>query len=107
MRCVLLGLLALSIASGGQAAPTKPSASDSAYTLSLMCSAVAASDGNQADYSRTIDAVHKTGLKLGYSETRISHDALTMAQVVGDRAHRDPSSLDSNREVCRKLGLIG
>lgn len=107
MRGAFVAMVAVALPGAAMAAPTKSQASERAYTLSLMCSAVAANDGEQADYSRTFDAVRKTGRKLGHSEARISQDVLTMAQVVGDRAHRDPSSLDGNREICRKLGLIG
>lgn len=81
------------------------SASERAYTLALMCVAVAANDQKDADYQRSLDAVRKMAKQQGYSDNRLSQDIWTMTNVIGDSLHKDPKAIDEKRELCRRLSL--
>lgn len=98
------GLLAAM--AGSQASATEMAPKDRAYTLALMCYAFASEYGTEADGLRTQEAVSKMGRAQGYSRKRISSDSITMASVVGVQIRDDPSSVERNRAICRKLKLI-
>lgn len=76
-----------------------------AYTLSLMCMAVASYYKNEADIHRTVDAVRKMAVVMGYDNERIAKDVTTMASVLGVELRNDPSSMEQSRAACRKIGL--
>jgi hypothetical protein len=105
----LLGIIALDavIQRAHAATVAKPpmAPKERAYTLTLMCIAVAANDRNEEDGIHAMDAARKMGRAMRYSEKRVSDDIWTMTNVVGDQLHRDPTSIDSKREICRKIQL--
>ena len=82
------------------------SSNERAYTLTLMCTALASEYGNDADKLRTMDAARKMARAQGYDDRRLSRDVITMASVVGAKLHDNPNAMDENRLICRRLGLV-
>lgn len=104
-----MATLAVATMSGPMAA--KPAAvptvaQQRAYTLSLMCVAVASYYDNEADKLRTVDALRKMGAAMGYDNTRIANDMTTMASVLGDELRSNPDAMEGHRASCRKIGLV-
>lgn len=96
---------ALVVAAGpvmGQSAASN----DRAYTLTLMCTAVASEFGTDADKQRSLDAARKMARAQNYSDRRLSDDLGTMANVVGDKARDHPDEVQHDREICRRMGLV-
>ena len=101
---MLLPAIALCSAAPSPAA-TQPQ-NDRAYTLTLMCAVVASHYGGDADIHRTMDAARKMGKAKGYAGKRVSDDLVTMSGALGAELRNNPTSMDENREVCRKLKLV-
>ena len=77
-----------------------------AYTLTLMCQVIAADSGTKADQQRTIEATRTMGRAMGYDDKRVSADVFTMIDVVAAKARENPATMEDERAVCRKLGLL-
>lgn len=105
MRRVLLVLSTVGIMAAAPPKKTTMDPKERAYTLTLMCVAVAASDQKESDGLRSINAARKMGKAIGHSEKRVSDDIWTMVNVVGDQLHSKPSSLNDRREICRRMQL--
>jgi len=91
------------------ASPVMATATDKnerAYTLTLMCAAVAAYYQNDADITRTMDAARKMARVQNLSETRLSDDLFKMTNALGAELRQNPNAMDEDRAVCRKLGLV-
>jgi hypothetical protein len=108
-RTIYVGMIVAIGVATTIAVPSQAHSADDeqAYSLALMCYAFASGYGSQADGLRTQDAVKKMGRVNGYSPRRITDDTFTMVRVVGDQIRADPSSVDRNRAICRRLKLIG
>ena len=106
MRGLLLPMMALALIGAG--APPKQSMDpkERTYTITLICSAIAANDNDKAGSARSIDAARKMARALAYSTKRLSSDLGTMASVVGVQLRDEPATVDRNRGVCRQLGLL-
>jgi hypothetical protein len=105
MQRVILGMLALGLMGAG--APAQPmSQNERAYTITLICNAIAANDNDQSGSTRSIDAARKMAKALGYSTKRLSSDLITMASVVGVQLRDEPAKVEHRRGVCRQLGLL-
>jgi len=102
-----LGLLAGAFLCCTATAAPPDDANQHAYTLTLMCVSVAGHEGNQADKLRAMDALRKMQRAMGYSNRHLADDMVDMAQVLGVKMRNDPGLMPRNREICRKLGLIG
>lgn len=81
-------------------------AKDRAYTMTLICAVVASHDKIDADILRTMDAVRKMGKARGYGNTKVARDMIQAANVLGVEMRDDPGSMDRNRAICQKLGLV-
>lgn len=77
-----------------------------AYTLSVMCWAVASYYGKQPDIVRTTEALRKMGAAMGYDNARTAKDATTMASALGVELRNDPGSMERHRASCRQIGLV-
>jgi hypothetical protein len=101
--------LLLAVAASALVAATPPatSSNERAYTLTLMCTAIASEYGNDADKHRAMDAATKMARAQGYSDKRLANDMISMASVVGDQIHNQSSQVSQNREICRRIGLVG
>lgn len=86
-------------------ASAEQSASEKAYTLTLMCQVVAAHFDDQPAFRKAADAARRMGRTQGYSDEKISKDAFTMTEVLGVREREQPGTLDADRDGCRKIGL--
>lgn len=84
----------------------QPDPNQRAYTIALMCSAVAAHYPNDADIHRTQDAVTRMARVLGYDNRRVSADLIQMANVLGSEMRSDPGSMERTRDSCRRAGLV-
>lgn len=104
----LLGLVAaVAVIGRAPAQTTAPmNANERAYTIALICVAVAANDNDAAGGLRSINASRKMAKALGYGQSRLSRDLATMASVVGDQLRKEPEKVERHRGVCRQLGLI-
>ena len=85
--------------------PLPMSAKERAYTLTVMCTVVAAHDNSDRDHTRALDAARKMAKVLGYAEMRLAHDLIATANVLGDDLRSDPNAIARNREICQRLQL--
>lgn len=107
MRRVSLVVMAFGLIGAAASAKQPASANERAYTLTVMCSVVAANDKNDANFQRTADAVRKMAKVLGYTTARVAKDSIAMANVLGNEQRTNPNAMSTRRETCRKLALIG
>lgn len=91
----------------GPAMAQSAASNDRAYTLTLMCTTVASVYGTDADKQRSLDAARKMARAQGYSVKRLSDDLGTMANVLGDKDRDHPDEVQRDREICRRMGLLG
>lgn len=89
----------------GGSASAEQTASEKAYTLTLMCQVVASHFDDQPAFRKAADAARKMGRTQGYTDKKISKDFFTMTEVLGVRERDQPGTLDSDRDGCRKIGL--
>jgi hypothetical protein len=106
MRAVFFGLLALGLTATASVAQQPMSQNERAYTITLICNAIAANDNDRAGSARSIDAARKMAKALGYSSKRLSNDLITMASVVGVQLRDEPAKVERSRAVCRQLGFL-
>lgn len=107
MRKANWAVLALGLLASASHGQQPMSENERAYTISLICNAIAASDNDQAGSARSIDAARKMAKVLGYSLDRLSKDLGKMASVVGVQLRDEPTKIAQRRAVCRQLGLLG
>lgn len=107
MRGMILAA-AMVLAMGAVAVPAQQpmSQNERAYTITLICSAIAANDNDPTGSARSIDAARRMATALGYSTERLSNDLITMASVVGIQLRDEPATVEHRRTVCRQLGLL-
>jgi hypothetical protein len=105
MRWVLTGLLALSAASGGQAAPAKPNYTK-AYGYALRCFALNGED-EEAGARAAYDAGQKLGRLQGFSDQRIARDFKQAIAVENVKIAQSDAYRQSLLAQCRQLGLAG
>jgi hypothetical protein len=107
MRKAVLVVLMVAMAGAVSATAEQPMSKDErAYTITLICAAIAANDRDDAGSQRSIEAARKMATALGYSLDRLSKDLLTMAEVVGVQLRDEPAKVEQRRAVCRQLGLL-
>lgn len=107
MRKALLAVLMMVAAGTASAKAQQPmTKNERAYTITLICVAIAANDRDDAGSQRSIEAARKMARALGYSLDRLSKDLLTMAKVVGVQLRDEPAKVEQSRTVCRQLGLL-
>ena len=87
-------------------AMAQTTAQQRAYTLTVVCWVVASHYRNEADASRTADALRKMGDAMGYDSARTSRDVTAMASAMGIELRNDPSAMERHRAACRQLGLV-
>jgi hypothetical protein len=105
MRRVILVLLAVGLMGGNASAQQSMSANERAYTLTIMCAAVAKHYGNNADHMRALDASNKMAKVLQYSFTRYTLDLEGADKVLAKQHRSDPGRITKRRELCRQLQL--
>lgn len=116
MRWAILAVAVLALASVtstvsatkavAQTADQPMSQNERAYTITLICSAIAANDNDHEGSARSIEAARKMATALGYRSDQLSHDLITMASVVGVQLREEPEKIVQRRAVCRQLGLL-
>jgi hypothetical protein len=106
MRGFLLPIMALALIGAGEPPKQPMDPKERTYTITLICSAIAANDNDQAGSARSIDAARKMAGALAYSTKRLSSDLITMASVVGVQLRDEPAKVEHSRGVCRQLGLL-
>ncbi len=116
MRRAILTIAVLALASAtstvsatkavAQTAQQPMSQNERAYTITLICSAIAANDNDHEGSARSLEAARKMATALGYSNDRLAHDLITMASVVGVQLRDEPEKIAQRRAVCRQLGLL-
>jgi hypothetical protein len=106
MRRNIVGMLALCLAAAPSLAQQPMSQNERAYTITLICNAIAANDNDHAGSTRSIDAARRMATALGYSIEQLGHDLITMASVVGVQLRDEPAKVEHSRAVCRQLGLL-
>ena len=106
MRGMLVGVLVMGLTATASLAEQPMSQNERAYTITLICNAIAASDNDYEGSARSIDAARKMAKALGYSSKRLSSDLITMASVVGVQLRDEPAKVEQRRAVCRQLGLL-
>ncbi|MBO9712645.1 hypothetical protein [Sphingomonas sp.] len=108
MRKAALATVALIAATGcaAQASAAAPdSAAEKAYTLTLMCSAVAAHYQDKAAGVRALEAARKIAASLHYGNARLAADISGTAEALGIETRTDPGAMERHRASCRGLGL--
>lgn len=116
MRRAILAVAVLALASVtltvsatmavAQTAQQPMSQNERTYTITLICSAIAANDNDHEGSARSLEAARKMAQALGYSNERLSSDLITMASVVGVQLREEPEKIVQRRAVCRQLGLL-
>jgi hypothetical protein len=106
MQGVIIGLLAMGLTATASVAQQPMSQNERAYTITLICNAIAANDNDHAGSARSIDAARRMATALGYSTERLSSDLITMASVVGVQLRDEPAKVEHSRAVCRQFGLL-
>jgi hypothetical protein len=108
MRKALLAVLMMVAMTGAiSARAQQPMSKDErAYTITLICAAIAANDRDDAGSQRSIEAARKMAAALGYSSKKLSSDLITMASVVGVQLRDEPAKVEQRRGICRQLGLL-
>lgn len=116
MRRAILAVAVLALASVtstvsatravAQTAQQPMSQNERAYTITLICSAIAANDNDHEGSARSLEAARRMAQVLGYGTERLSSDLITMASVVGVQLRDEPAKIEQRRTVCRQLGLL-
>lgn len=106
MRKAIWAVLALGLLASASHGQQPMSKDERAYTITLMCNAIAASDSDYEGSARSMEAARKMAKALGYNSKRLSSDLITMASVVGVQLRDEPAKVAQRREVCRQLGLL-
>jgi hypothetical protein len=102
---LVLSAMLITPSSPSQSAPAAD-ANEQAYTITLLCAAVASQSRNDADIQRTMEAVRKMARVLGYDNRRLSTDMVKMAGALGVEQRTDPRAMDDHRATCRRIKLI-
>ena len=99
------GVVAMISAQAVATAQPTDTAKQDAYSIALMCNAVAAYYRDDPAFMRTNDAVKKMGRVLGYNLDRTSKDMLDMASALGIRQRKEPGSMAASQARCRRIGF--
>lgn len=103
MRWMLAGLLVLSVASGGQAAPAKPNYAK-AYDYALRCFVVSGWQNQDQRSRAAFDAGVKLGKLQGLGNARINDDFEKAIAVESVKIVQHTDYRDNLLVACRKLG---
>ena len=105
MRRLVLALLVVGGLGSPAPAQQTMSANERAYTLAVMCAAVAKHFHNEADQARALDAANRMASALQYSFTQLSLDLDGAETALAKQQRANPDMMDQRRETCRRIRL--